>query len=87
MTFRGYVVLSGTMSIYGSSDYQDYLVYKRPPGFQFNYPADKKFVWVKQDPKIKKFVIAEVLDDSDDSVVVVRVVDTAEVFNNLCVSK
>lgn len=35
----------------GHSDYQEYLVYRRPPGFQFNFPADKKFVWIKPDPK------------------------------------
>lgn len=63
----------------GSSDYQEYLVYRRPPGFQFNFPADKKFVWVRPDPKKKKYAAAEVLDDSDPSVVVVRIVDTAEV--------
>jgi len=62
-----------------SSDYQDYLVYKRPPGFQFNFPADKTFVWVQEDPKAKKYVVAEVLDDSDDSVTAVRLVDNAEV--------
>lgn len=62
----------------GSSDYQEYLVYRRPPGFQFNFPADKKFVWVKPDPKLKKYAVAEVLDDSDSSVVVVRLVDNAE---------
>jgi len=62
----------------GSSDYQEYLVYRRPPGFQFNFPADKKFVWVKPDPKKKKYAIAEVLDDSDPTVTVTRLVDNAE---------
>jgi myosin protein heavy chain len=62
----------------GSPDYQEFLVYKRPPGFEFNFPADKKFVWVKADPQHKAYSVAEVLDDSDDSVVVVRMTDTAE---------
>jgi len=62
----------------GSSDYQEYLVYRRPPGFAFNYPADKKFVWVKPDPKKKKYAVAEVLDDSDPTVMVTRLVDNAE---------
>lgn len=71
----------------GSSDYQEYLVYRRPPGFQFQFPADKKFCWVKPDPKKKKYVTAEILDDSDASVVVVRMTDHTDVrfhFYNAC---
>ncbi len=59
-------------------------MYRRPPGFQFNVSGDKKFVWVKPDPKKKAYAVAEIIDDKDPAVSVVRLVDNATVcFDNL----
>lgn len=63
-----------------SNDFDEYLRYKRPPGFQFEFPAGKKFAWAKQgDKRERTFAVAEVLDDSDPKSVVIRLKDHTEV--------
>jgi myosin protein heavy chain len=62
------------------SDYEQYLVWRRPDNFQFRITADKKYLWIpkseEKDKRQRTYVLAEVLDDSDDTVVVCRVCDT-----------
>ena len=71
-----WVVFTSAMS----TDFDDYLRYRRPAGFQFEFPAGKKFVWARKGEKRERtYTIAEVLDESDPNNIVIRIRDTAEV--------
>lgn len=64
-----------------SNDFDEYLRYKRPPGFQFEFPAGKKFAWTRKGEKRERtYEIAEVLDESDPKNTLIRVRDQTEVF-------
>eukprot|EP01124_Arcella_intermedia_P005227 TRINITY_DN13079_c0_g1_i1.p1 TRINITY_DN13079_c0_g1~~TRINITY_DN13079_c0_g1_i1.p1 ORF type:complete len:2192 (+),score=673.69 TRINITY_DN13079_c0_g1_i1:67-6642(+) len=64
----------------GASDFDTYLRYRRPPGFKFEFPADKKFVWVKVgEGHNRNFAPAEVLETNEnDKKVLLRMKDTTE---------
>jgi myosin heavy subunit len=57
-------------------DYTTYLKYRRPPGFVFKQVDGKKNVWIPDGNG--SFRVAVVLQDQDDSVVVVQLPETQE---------
>lgn len=63
-----------------SNDFDEYLRYKRPAGFAYEFPAGKKFVWAqKGEKRDRTYVAAEVLDESDPNKVVIRERNVTEV--------
>jgi len=67
------------------SDYDQYLVWKRPANFQFQVLAEKKYLWVPKNEENKDkreitYVLAEELPEhvDDDVVASVRICDTSE---------
>lgn len=63
-----------------SDDFDRYLRYKRPADFQFALSTEVKWVWLEEgEGRERTYALAEVLDDSNKSKIVVRVRETAEV--------
>jgi len=56
------------------TDYETFLVYRPPRDVKFKQ-ADKKYLWIK-DKKSGSYLQAEVIDESDDTIIVARIQET-----------
>lgn len=63
------------------SDSEPYLVYRRPDTYAFDLPISKKWVWVptKDTQPPPGYQVAEVLNDSNQNAIKVRVKDSSDV--------